>query len=694
MPITMPWTRAHKSESTPARLPKLCGGDIELSNSVLGTASGQSTGWEASRALLREIDGLPRRLSTWSSGGGSYGNASRDGSSTYRSPGYGSASYGGNAYGGSTYGGSAARPNSYGYGAYDAQDWGRKWLLNGSCAYIDLDHLEICLPECSSAGQWLVYWYAMLDHVQDAMVAANDRLAEGQKIRVLANNTDHLGNSYGGHLNFLLTRRCWDNVFRRRIHYALFLMSYQISSIIFTGQGRVGSEWDEDVPYQLTQRGDFMEELMGVQTTFRRPILNLRDEPLCGPEGGDSPDSAFARLHVIFYDTTLCPVSTFLKIGVLQVVMSLLEAERLDPDLILDEPLEALNEIGHDPDLNARVRVASGARLSAVEIQLKILALARKHAESGGLDGLVPDWPEILDLWEDTLLKLEARDWDVLSRRLDWVLKRSILDRVLAQNTHLDHNSSKLKLIDLLYASLDTDGLYRAYEDHVERPVPKNLVRRAMTEPPEGTRAWTRGMLLKSAGPDRVDHVDWDRVTIRHGDAWSPSRVVSLTDPLGATRVQNESLFTGSLSLDRLIDALDPPAEGRGEEGNGRRGEPAKAGWPAARPPPATAGSVHLPVAPSTFGQNPVRPRGAGQPSLPPGGAAYPGGLAGHDAYPPCRTPPIAAPQSDSSQLSTPQENASEPQTSVLGATELSTSEPAAVDPIGDERDGTGTTPD
>ncbi len=39
--------------------------------------------------------------------------------------------------------------------------------------------------------------------------------AEGQKAYVLANNSDGLGHSYGSHLNFLISRTAWENLFRR-----------------------------------------------------------------------------------------------------------------------------------------------------------------------------------------------------------------------------------------------------------------------------------------------------------------------------------------------------------------------------------------------------------------------------------------------------------------------------------------------
>src|SRR6185312_4896745 len=56
--------KATKKSQNPARstklFPKLCGADIELGNFVLGVQSNRGTGFEASRLLLREIDGLPR----------------------------------------------------------------------------------------------------------------------------------------------------------------------------------------------------------------------------------------------------------------------------------------------------------------------------------------------------------------------------------------------------------------------------------------------------------------------------------------------------------------------------------------------------------------------------------------------------------------------------------------------------------
>ena len=119
-----------------------------------------------------------------------------------------------------------------------------------------------------------------------ALDSANEKLARGKKIQVLVNNSDGKGNSYGSHLNFLITRRAWDNIFRRKIHYMLYLAAFQASSIVYTGQGKVGSEnASPQVSFQISARADFFERLVGAQTTHNRPIVNSRDEALCGSRG-------------------------------------------------------------------------------------------------------------------------------------------------------------------------------------------------------------------------------------------------------------------------------------------------------------------------------------------------------------------------------------------------------------------------
>jgi hypothetical protein len=526
--------------SRPARLPKLCGADIELGGFVLGSRRRGTTCGEAARAVLAEIDGLPRisahQRSWWGCSSETRRTLTQD---------------------------SAAGPDA-GY-HYNPQDWGRKYLAgNGGCVYIDLDHVEVCLPEVRSAFDHVACWHAMLRIVRQAMDEANRRLPDGERIQLLANNSDGQDNSYGSHLNFLLTRREWENIFERRMHHMLYLAAYQASSIIFTGQGKTGSENGAPlVEYQLSQRADFFENLSGVQTTYKRPIVNSRNEALCGPRpfGQTGLDRDMARLHVIFFDNTLCHVASLLKVGVTQIVLAMLESGRVGPDLILDDPLDAVVSWSHDPTLEARAAMASGRQLTALEVQLKLLDRARAFVDSGDCDESVPRAREIFALWEDTLLKLERRDFNALARRLDWVLKLYILDRTMGQRPGLGWDSPQIRHLDLLYSSLDpSEGLYWAYESQgfTEQVVAEAEIERFLREPPEDTRAWTRAMLLRRAA-DSVESVDWDsiRLMARGRRPWSYSRTVSLPDPLGFTRRDTEALFAGSSTTEEILDALE-----------------------------------------------------------------------------------------------------------------------------------------
>ncbi len=530
-------TVADTRTNDPARTPKVLGADVELGNFILGIETAGGTGDAAARLLLREISGVPDHAAPAVTGW-SYGEWPVPASTI------------------------------------NPQDTGRLFLAsNGGCAYIDLDHLELALPETLSAFDHVAYWRAMLHIARRAMTTANRRLPAGRRIQVLVNCSDGLGNSYGAHANVLLTRAAWDNIICRKPHYLAYLSAFQVSSIVFTGQGKVGSENGQPhVDYQLSQRADFMETLVSLHTTFNRPVVNSRDEPLCGPQAAwqrGAGDPELARLHVIFFDSTLCQTASLLRAGTLQIVVAMLEARCVDASLALDDPLDALHIWSGDPLLRARARTTGSVDLTAVELQLRFLTAARQFADTGALDGVVLRAHEILALWEDTLIKLRDGDFNALGRRLDWVLKLQMLRRAMAQRPDLTWQSPQIKYLDHLYAGLDeADGLFWAYEAAglVDRVVTDEDIERAVNGPPENTRAWTRAHLMRRAGVDNIDRVDWDLVTItvpadRGGRRWLERRTIRLPRPYAATRAEHEALFHADHSLEDIVEALDPVDE-------------------------------------------------------------------------------------------------------------------------------------
>ena len=519
-------------------VPKITGSDIELGNFFYGEGgSAQQSDYEASRLLLAMVGGSPLHPEPSDAAWLEALNGLR------------------------------RHTGASSYGGYHSQDHGRKYLAtNGGCIYIDLNHLELASPEVTSARDYGAVWMGMLEIARQAQAQANARLPDDRRIVVLANNSDRQGHSYGGHQSFLMSRTAWDEMMRRRMLPSVFiLMAYQASSIVFTGQGKVGSENGEpSVPFQISQRADFIESLVGEQTTYNRPLINTRDEALCGSGGRHAAQSSasrdrYARLHVIFYDTTLCPQTGYLKVGVMQLILCMLEAGQLGAELVLDDPLRALHEWSRDPDFNTHMPLASGRKLTAVELQMEFLERARKFADAGGFDAAVPGAEDILALWEDTLAKLHARNFTGLRGRLDWVLKRALLEQALERHTDWRWDSPELTYLDQIYSSIDpADGLFLQLLDAgcIEPVAGAADAERFAAMPPEDTRAWTRAMLLRALPAARVRRVDWDGLEVEAEEPGGPRTHIELADPAGTTRAELEPLFAAAKNPSELLEGL------------------------------------------------------------------------------------------------------------------------------------------
>jgi len=407
-------------------------------------------------------------------------------------------------------------------------------------------------------------WQAMLLKSREARVLANAKLPAGQSVEVFANNSDGLGNSYGGHIDLLITRSCFENVLHRKMHHLSFLAAHQASSgTVLCGQGKVGSEnGHEHVNYQLSQRADFVEVLAAVQTTYNRPLINLRSESLCGLWNGQTDESPeLARLHVISYDTNLCHMATFLKVGTLQLVLCMLEQEVIVPELMLDDPVDAIANWSHG-DLQATSRLASGAFYTATDVQEAILEKAAAFVADGRADNLVPDAELIIKHWSETVSLLRQNDIHSLARRCDWALKLIALDRAMAkhQKSWVD---PEIKALDVMYSNIDPNrGLYWQYEagGFTEQMVSAADIERAAAEPPETTRAWTRAQLLHRADPSEIEAINWDSIRIRPRNS-SVAWTLHLNNPLKATKAENEAAFQNASSLTELLERLGAEQE-------------------------------------------------------------------------------------------------------------------------------------
>ena len=250
-------------------------------------------------------------------------------------------------------------------------------LTNGARYYVDHAHPELSTPECADPRSIVVYDRAAELILHRSMTAATALLPAGQEIVVYKNNSDRKGNSYGTHENYLMDRAV---PFSKIVSH---VMPHFITRQIYTGAGKVGTEapglTSADVPYQLTQRADFFEEEVGLETTLKRPIVNTRDEPHADAQ-------KYRRLHVIVGDANLSEVATFLKVGTTALVLSMIEDDWLTRDLLPAQPVQALRQVSYDMTLARPIALADGSSITALDAQWELYDRARKFAEEHGLE--------------------------------------------------------------------------------------------------------------------------------------------------------------------------------------------------------------------------------------------------------------------------------------------------------------------
>jgi proteasome accessory factor A len=414
-------------------------------------------------------------------------------------------------------------------------------LPNGARYYVDHAHPEYSTPECASPRDLVIHDRAGERILERSLVELERAMPGGPRLAIYKNNSDGKGNSYGTHENYLVDRAVpFANLVRD-------LTPFFVSRQIFCGAGKLGAEaaWEERNRhrYQLTQRADFFEAEVGLETTLKRPIINTRDEPHADPD-------RYRRLHVIVGDANLCEVATFLKVGTTALVLKMIEDEYL-PDLTLANPVASLHEVARDLSCRATVRLADGRRPSAIQLQWEFLDRAKKYVEQEDPTG---DNPEVVERWEAVLTALED-DPMQLHRELDWVAKYRLLEGY-RQRDGLDWDDHKLRLIDLQYHDVRRDkGLYHrlAATGKVERLVTDDEVEHAIMEPPEDTRAYFRGRCIEKY-PDAIAAASWDSMIFDTGR--EALQRVPMREPLKGTRAHVEDLLEQSPDPATLVDLL------------------------------------------------------------------------------------------------------------------------------------------
>lgn len=394
-----------------------------------------------------------------------------------------------------------------------------KVLTNGARYYLDHAHPEYSTPECANVGD-LVRYEKAGDRILDrSRSVAEQTFSGGQQILIYKNNSDHKGNSYGYHENYLLDR---NTPFSQIVEQ---LTPFLVTRQMFCGAGKVGAENGTDaVSYQISQRADFFETEVGLDTMVKRPLINTRDEPHANRE-------KYRRLHIIVGDANMSEYTLYLKVGTTALVLGMIEDHFITQPLMLRDPVRVVKAISRDLTCRQPIELENGGTISPIDLQWEYWGLAQRYC------AMFPTEPWTLDVlhkWEHVLRCLE-QDPLRLIREVDWVMKWRLLASYMDRHGE-SWDSARVLMMDLQYHDIRPDkGLYYVLErrGRVERITTDAEIEAAVDDPPADTRAYFRGMCLKKFR-SQVFGVNWDSLSFNLDGG--PIKRIALEDPLQGTK--------------------------------------------------------------------------------------------------------------------------------------------------------------
>ncbi len=406
------------------------------------------------------------------------------------------------------------------------------FLCNGARFYQDTGcHPEYSTPECDRLRDLVIHDKAGERLLETCLPMAEKRLREEGligDIYIFKNNTDSMGNTYGCHENYLMRR---DLDFWKITEQ---LIPFFVTRQIFTGAGKV-LKVSGRTHFFLSQRAQHIHEKTSSSTTSSRSIINTRDEPHADAE-------KYRRLHIIVGDSNMSELTTYLKVGTTAVVLSMIEEGFTVKGMELEDPVKAIRDISRDPTLKKRVRLEDGREWTALEIQMTYWERAQAYLAALG-SSADETTRDLIEYWGDVLHKLATNPME-LAQELDWVIKKNVMESFIARKD-CGWDDPRVALMDLQYHDVKRNrGLYYLLErqELVERLATEEEIQRAMTVPPQSTRAKVRGDFIKFAKEkNRSYTVDWTYLKLN--GYWEET--ILCMDPFASSNKRVEELIAG-----------------------------------------------------------------------------------------------------------------------------------------------------
>lgn len=370
-----------------------------------------------------------------------------------------------------------------------------KILVNGSRLYNDHGHPEYATPECTRILDLVAHDIAGENIVYDCCRLLESKIR--RHVKVYKNNIDYYGSSYGTHENYLVPRTFQPKLLIEK------LLPLLISRPLLVGAGKISPKNKNSLPFEISQRAEHLTEIASVDTLYRRPIFNTRDEPHADPK-------QWMRLHVICGDANRMQWANAMKFGMIQIVLDLIASEAT-PVWRLTNINHSLQSVSQQHEKFGKIELEGSSWTTGAHILESYLEAAEKHLKDKHPE---TDW--VIDEWRTALCDL-IDDPYRLSDRVDWVAKLKIFE-AMAPIRHQD--STTLKAFDLAYSDISPEtSLYTAWEmmGNTRTLVNKSRVRDSMFTAPQDTRAALRGEIVKKFS-NRLLTLGWRRAVFDHGD--------------------------------------------------------------------------------------------------------------------------------------------------------------------------------
>lgn len=386
-------------------------------------------------------------------------------------------------------------------------------LVNGARFYNDHTHPEYSTPECHGVFQLVAHDVAGERIVAECARVRNRSLGSNS-VQIFKNNTDYIGHSYGTHDNYLIPRK------QEFDYWVKYLVSFLVTRQLYAGAGKVGSEGRTE-PFsglQLSQRSDFIETLLSIETMVHRPVINTRDEPHALP-------GKYRRLHLILGDSNMSPYATALKLAVTRLVLTMIGEERMASPPTLAEPVADIKRISRDRTGQVLLKQESGKTITPLEIQEWYLDQAKLICQGRSEEG---DWA--IKEWERTLDQLRHCP-EKLADRIDWAIKEKLFAEFM-ESEGVSWEDPWLQSLDLEYSNLDPErGLYRALEQEggLFSFIDDGEVEKAIHKPPEGTRALIRGNMVREH-LDNIKNIHWTGIEFKNGEYFDLRNIITPMD--------------------------------------------------------------------------------------------------------------------------------------------------------------------